>query len=438
MNAAIKTAFAGLTGAWRSRGYGLLLEVRPEGYTVYEETAVSRLPVYRGTLEELASHYADLEVSPGAQSFSVRRAASATRVGFRRLKTLPPAHPEFNAPERFDPELNFEVLWHTFAEHYAFFELKGVDWEATYRAQRRRVGPDTSAEELFDVFVDMLRPLHDGHVELHTSCGHFDASAVTALHDRLAAELDRADDARDVASYLADLREWLRDTIHEHYLHDGLRHAGNRYLEWGRLNEETGYLNIRAMAGLCGRVGRPREDVAAVDAAMVQVLDELGELERLAIDLRFNGGGYDTVALQLAGYLIDRKRHAFSKAARHGAGTTGKQAVAVEARGELRYGGELVVLTSELTASAAEVFVLAFLQHPRLTLVGEPTHGILSDAMERHLPNGWLVTLSNERYYAADGELYEHCGVPPHVELPFLDQDSREAGRDPMLDYVLE
>ena len=49
------------------------------------------------------------------------------------------------------------------------------------------------------------------------------------------------------------------------------------------------------------------------------------------------------------------------------------------------------MLTSELTASAAEIFVLSLLQHPRLTLIGEPTQGILSDTLERHLPNGWLM-----------------------------------------------
>ena len=102
------------------------------------------------------------------------------------------------------------------------------------------------------------------------------------------------------------------------------------------------------------------------------------------------------------------------------------------------YGGNLFVLTSELTASAAEIFILALLQHPNLTLIGDPTLGILSDTLERHLPNGWHMTLSNEIYRAFNGETYEDIGIPPHIRLPFLSRGGRESGQDPMLDRVLK
>ena len=81
--------------------------------------------------------------------------------------------------------------------------------------------------------------------------------------------------------------------------------------------------------------------------------------------------------------------------------------------------------------------MLALLQHPRITRIGEATRGMLSDAMERHLPNGWILSLSNELYSAYDGSLYEGSGVPPHVALPFLDRGDLEAGCDPMLDHAL-
>lgn len=430
--------FTTLQDVWRSRGYGNLLDIGPDGYTVYEETSVSCLPIFEGSLEELADHYVDVQVSPRGQAFSTRRAAGVTRHGFRRLKALPHGCAATDAERRSDPVYNFEVFWHTFAEHYALFELKRVDWQSVYAIYRPMVDAETGHRRLFQIFVEMLRPLRDGHVQLHTTCGHFNAGAAVPLHDRLAAELDKADDAREVSSYLAELREWLLDTIQEDYLQSRSRRSGSRHLEWGQLDDATGYLAIRAMAGLSGRVGQPRLDLQAVDAAMEQVMEELDQLATLVVDLRGNGGGYDAVALRLAAYLTDRKRLAFSKSVRHGASYTGKQNVYVEPRAGRRYAGRLVILTSGLTASAAEVFVLALLQHPRLTLIGEPTHGILSDAMERHLPNGWFMSLSNEIYQAFDGELYEDDGIPPHVEIPFLDQSSREAGRDPMLDFVME
>jgi len=155
------------------------------------------------------------------------------------------------------------------------------------------------------------------------------------------------------------------------------------------------------------------------------------------VDVRDNGGGYDGVSLRIAGYLIDRKRLAFTKSASKGEGFGARQSVFIEPRAAERYTGRIFLLTSGLTASAAEIFVLALLRHPRVTRIGEPTRGELSDVMERHLPNGWRVTLSNELYRASDGELYEDRGIPPHVELPFPHRRDVAAGRDPMLDHVL-
>lgn len=429
--------FRAFTGFWRTRGYGEILEIRHDGYTLYEETAVSCMPVFEGPLEELAEHYTDLEVSPRGQAFSARRTMGITRIRFRRLKALPP-HSGGPAPEkRLDPAVNFAVLWHTFAEHYAAFEVREVDWEAVYAEFQPRIRETMPAGELFDLFVDMLRPLRDGHVNLHSSRRHFNAGDTPPFYDRLATEMDRAGDRREVEPYVSELREWLRETIREDYLDARTKHAGNRLLEWGWLNESTGYLAIRAMAGFSGATGRPGADLAAADAAMARVVADFSGLPRAVIDLRGNGGGYDGVAMRLAGYFIDQKRLAFQKIARRGAGFTGKQPVYLWPSAPDRFTGDLIVLTSGLTASAAEVFVLALLQHPRLTLVGESTHGILSDALERHLPNGWFLTLSNELYSAWDGELYEDCGIPPHVVIPYLDKRGREAGRDPMLEYAM-
>jgi C-terminal processing protease CtpA/Prc len=58
--------------------------------------------------------------------------------------------------------------------------------------------------------------------------------------------------------------------------------------------------------------------------------------------------------------------------------------------------------------------------------------------MDHSLPNGWSMTPSNELHHASDGEIYETRGVPPHVETPYLDPGDVSAGRDVMLDHVLQ
>jgi hypothetical protein len=429
--------FANLKGVWRSQGYGKILLIESDQYTLFEETTISCRKLYTGSIEELSHFYEDLVVSPGGQAFSAHRVSGVARISFRRLKALPASAAESRRHETKDPEHNFEIFWRTFHEQYALFELKGVAWDQAYHTYRPQINARSSRETLFATMAAMLRPLKDGHIRLNTPWGHYSAGAQPALYQRLTQELENANDDRELVSYLGDLNGWLHDVIHEDYLASGISHGGNRLVGWGRLNDAIGYMNIRAMAGQSGKTGEPAADLSAVDGVMQKVLADVGELPNLVVDLRNNGGGYDGVALRFAAYLMDRKRLAFTKSARHGSGFTGKQAIHVTPVSQT-YRGNLFVLTSELTASAAEIFVLSLLQHPRITLIGEPTQGILSDTLERHLPNGWHLTLSNEIYRAYDGEVYEDVGIPPHIRLNYLGRKGREEGKDPMLERVLK
>ena len=49
------------------------------------------------------------------------------------------------------PEKNFEALWKTFHERYAFFKLRGVDWQKQHKTYRPKVTKDTTDEQLFTI-----------------------------------------------------------------------------------------------------------------------------------------------------------------------------------------------------------------------------------------------------------------------------------------------
>ncbi len=104
-------------------------------------------------------------------------------------------------------------------------------------------------------------------------------------------------------------------------------------------------------------------------------------------------------------------------------------AIQVAPRGET-YARPVRLLTSRRTGSAAEILTLALSALPQVTRIGEPTLGILSDNLYKRLPNGWEVGLSNERYEAPGGELYEGRGIPPHVPAPvWVEGDLRRGYR---------
>jgi C-terminal processing protease CtpA/Prc len=60
--------------------------------------------------------------------------------------------------------------------------------------------------------------------------------------------------------------------------------------------------------------------------------------------------------------------------------------------------------------------------------VGEPTQGVLSDATEKALPNGWVLSMSTEIYRDPQGRNYEGIGLTPQVHYQVI--DVKPAGGD--------
>ena len=65
--------------------------------------------------------------------------------------------------------------------------------------------------------------------------------------------------------------------------------------------------------------------------------------------------------------------------------------------------------------------MLALRELPNVIVIGESSYGILSDMLSRSLPNGWVITLSNELYVTLSSISYEGDGVPPDVYVPWQD-----------------
>ncbi|PXX93830.1 hypothetical protein DIT71_03265, partial [Marinobacter vulgaris] len=167
--------FARLQGVWRSQGYGNVLLIEEDWYTLFEETSISCLKIDEGSIEELGHYYEDLEVSPGGQAFSAHRVTGVARIRFRRLKGLPASVTESHRHRANDPQYNFDVFWRTFHEQYALFELKGVAWDRAHHDYLPQINANTSQETLFAIMAAMLRPLKDGHIRLHSPWGHYRA-----------------------------------------------------------------------------------------------------------------------------------------------------------------------------------------------------------------------------------------------------------------------
>jgi hypothetical protein len=409
-----------LAGVWRSVGYADLLVVDEMRFTLYGETASSRIERARGTRSGTVLTF---ETEPGTavltlagDELSLWRNDHTVGRRFRRTgdRAVRPT------PATQDPYANLQVAWEAFNENYPFFELRGVDWREQYERARARLRPEMSGDELFAVLSDMISSLgNDGHAWLRKEGRSFSGASVEP-HP------------------LRGRRPDWQKLVREKYLGNAVESLANGKVLAGTLRDGTRYVAVVAVAGFA-ETDEPGANIAAFGDALDRVLGRLRPGEPLVVDIRINGGGYDDYSLLAAGRLTDRPRVAFLKQPRiQGTEQYGPLAVRLVFPASGPHAtGPVLLLTSGLTYSGAEIFAMATMQFPSVTRIGEPTAGALSDVLEFRLPNGWTMGVSNERYFAPDGVCYETRGVPPHVAAR-MTVEELDAGVDPGLEAAMK
>jgi hypothetical protein len=326
-----------------------------------------------------------------------------------------------------------------FAENYAFFERRGVDWAARCAAVESRVASAASLDALAGPLESLITPLADLHVYIATPARKLrSAPAARGPRAALQAALGLPSPMLSARSSVDAIAARLRETLLAGFADTlgNLRRAGNDVIAWGTLRPGIGYLGLLRMFGFAPSEAARRADdlphllseagpfMGADMTALERILDDaIGELsghQALIVDARLNGGGFDRAGMLLCERLIDEPCVVCTKKARSGNGFTEPQALTLTPARGARFLKPVFLLTSAFTVSAGEVFALAMSALPRVTLLGEPTQGILSDNLFHRLPCLWEVSLSNEVYESVDGRCYEADGVPPDESLPVL------------------
>jgi hypothetical protein len=424
-------------GMWRSIGYGWIFSVRPGRVEWFETTAVSCL--HSRTLLQLGTAGADGTVrfgdKRGAEQADLRRTddgrgvlgltGDVAPVDLVPLRELPDACSRAASD---DPLTTFDVFWATFAENYNSFGRKHVNWDAARAKYRPMIAAATSDAQLYQILVDAVEPLGDAHV------------CVQAQDDRSfcgkrSGTRDDADVSRRAATTAID--SYLR----EHLGVRDIQTLADGKIAYADLPDGRGYLRVTAFQDYGTDDRSPYPDGAAMNEALASVFTpaHVRAWRGLVIDVRWNDGGDDALALQLAGRLTNSAYVGYTKAARvdpHDPTRDGPAhpAVVTPADGP-RYTGPVRLLTSDLTVSAGETFTEALLgRAPAPTRIGSTTQGVFSDDMERQLPNGWTFTLGNEEYLASDGKDYEGVGIPPTVGVPVFTPAELAQHQDPALD----
>jgi hypothetical protein len=287
-----------------------------------------------------------------------------------------------------------------FTTHYPFFEHRDFDWPDAFADIEAATNTDPGAFE--EAFAHALVDLGDGHTTLEdldidpdvAAFGLDNVTTLEQLEPAIGEEFDRT---------LASVDDIAAD--------------GTGWVAWGRVSDDVGYLIMVAFEGISGDDGDPVADREALRAALDEAIAELVQVDRLVVDMRFNVGGYEDLAAVAAGYFVEEPTPAYRKWA-HAQPDPFIQTVEVQPE-EAFFGGRVAVVTSPITASAAEAFTLAMVEVADADVIGSPSFGEFSDAIDWVLPNGTEFTISMENYTDLAGTNHEATGLPVDVAAPF-------------------
>ena len=178
------------------------------------------------------------------------------------------------------------------------------------------------------------------------------------------------------------------------------------------INKELGYINIKNFG----------------ETTYAELLTSLAELEvegfkGLVIDLRGNGGGYLSAAIQMVNEFLPKNRLIVY--------TQGRRSRREEYRSDGRGSYQdlpLLVLIDERTASAAEIFSGAIQDNDRGVIVGRRSFGKGLVQQPIEFADGSLIHLTIARYYTPSGRCIQKPyvkGQPKEYEMDLITRYER-------------
>lgn len=429
-------------GVWRTDGYGWIIQVSGGHARTFETTSLSCLPEQDlpkvdwtgpdgGTGFGRHDSAEETVRRTGPDRGELRLLGTAADIDLTAISAVPPACLK---PTPNDPLTNFDVFWANFRDNYNSTARKHVDWTALRNTYRPRVTAATTPEQLYQIFVEMVRPLGDAHVQIEPEHGDdFEGYRPGTRYTDGPGGVDDDDAIKSIDEHLTqdlhvtDLRKW-----------------GGGALAYADLPDGRGYLRLTDFDDWDTKP----DDYLGRQALLDQVLDQVFTADHvkswkgLVIDVSYNDGGDDQLGLNLAGRMTDKPYTAYTKLARTDPDDPTRygrpRVVTVEPTpGRPHYTGPVRLITSDVTISAGETFAEALMaRNPPATRYGMTTQGVFADNMDRKLPNGWGITVGNEDYIAPDGHNYEDTGIPPTTEVPVFTPGQLSAHQDPALDMT--
>ena len=417
-----------INGIWQMNGYARIIEITDNEVNTYDITKISCIvnsELKRSEINQLGKFKI-------INKDSLNLKLGITNYYLQRIKELPEEKFIYDTIQSENLKLNFDVFWHTLNENYAFFKERNLNWQKIYEQYGNKADTIKNELELYEIFREITDKLNDEHTSVRPTeniSKAFDEKSVKTEETEISADLT-----------IAELEENILNKYVKNPTKYGRSLHGNGLLNYGITANNIGYIQINNMLfysdykvsdSLTGydflfayldksrkNPNYQEDEVKGIKNIMDTIVDKFKNTDAVILDLRFNYGGYDVVGLEILKHFIHAKKKVFSKKAKTITGFTKSQSFFIEPTNKT-YNKPVFILTSHQTSSAPESFTMASMPFKNITRIGSKTMGITSDVLEKKLPNGWDLYLSNEIQVNYEGKCYEGIGVPPDIEINY-------------------
>lgn len=375
-----------LNGYWEQQGEGEIIEINDSLVISYHSSNFNCYPNWKISREDFNNNTPTITLNAD-ESFTNKE--GFTIHTYLKLKKKPKLCTELSENQKNSNTYNFETLWNTFNEQYVFFKERNINWDLIKSKYKSQFTDKTEPFAFYLLLEKMVLELKDSHSDFEVP-DEFDAQWHTLNKKKDTTDYRTLTQHRILKKYLKDVKTYNEDQIY-----------------YGLINNGIGYIQLNSMEQL--------DDVHTIANS---IIDEIKKTKACIIDLRFNNGGDDLMALDLLSHFINKPYNVYTKKRRFKDGFAGHQTIKIEPS-KNRYTKQVYILTSSYTVSAAETAILATLNFPNFKKIGSNTNGAFSDILNKSLPNGWNYWLSNEVYEGMNGKNYEVYGIPPDYKIDY-------------------
>ena len=300
---------------------------------------------------------------------------------------------------------DFEAAWKRVNVVYPYLEYKQIDWQSIYHEYKAKV-EQTSGDEIYEVLVEMLGELRDGHIYVRTDGGEY----IPTYIPRRRIKNKYAFDPVVVSSYFED----------------ELHLTGEGTIGYGIIAGNIGYIYLGTF------------DDYYIFNDFPSALKYVRNTDALILDIRHNNGGSYRNLVAAVSPFIDSP---LEKPEFYVLGEL-TPLEPFEPDGDFQYLNSTVVLINGVCYSSADIFPEIMKQIPTVTVVGDTTGGgssgsTLSAPGEFELPSGKRIYIGTTDWRAYDGLPLEWRGCAPDILVPQSKADL-ENGHDKQLEYAIE